>query len=381
MPDVKTRSELLAAAREIVEKAKIENRGLSADEQSSVDSHLDAVRARDAEQATDARAAADAKSKELLGALDQMASGRYQGQRDDSRRLCFGKSMSESAARKILAPEYGGQIKALAPSGSVLVDQEFSPDPISLGRVAQGLLDVLPVRQHSSPEYAFIRQGATGRTVNAAVVAPGALKPTSPLGLERDEQPLSVGAHLSELINRYWLLDAPSVAAFIDAELRFGLSVAVEAKVVADINATSGVQNQAYSTSVLQTIRKSITKLEITGYAPAAIVMHPTDFEGVELALSSVTAVEHLSLPFDAATRRLFGTPIVATVSEAAGVAHVIGVGTVVVDTDTRGISLDWSENATADSFAKNMIIARCEGRFGTSVLSPLGIVSADLTA
>jgi len=109
--------------------------------------------------------------------------------------------------------------------------------------------------------------------------------------------------------------------------------------------------------------------------------MHPTDFEGVELALSSVTAVEHLSLPFDAATRRLFGTPIVATVSEAAGVAHVIGVGTVVVDTDTRGISLDWSENATADSFAKNMIIARCEGRFGTSVLSPLGIVSADLTA
>jgi len=218
MPDVKTRSELLAAAREIVEKAKIENRGLSADEQSSVDSHLDAVRARDAEQATDARAAADAKSKELLGALDQMASGRYQGQRDDSRRLCFGKSMSESAARKILAPEYGGQIKALAPSGSVLVDQEFSPDPISLGRVAQGLLDVLPVRQHSSPEYAFIRQGATGRTVNAAVVAPGALKPTSPLGLERVEQTLSVVAHLSELINRYWLLDAPSVAAFIDAD-------------------------------------------------------------------------------------------------------------------------------------------------------------------
>ena len=368
------RNELLAKAREL-EKAKLENRGLTGAEQDQVDAGLNEVRS------IDARNTADTKSREFLNQLDDMAAGRYQGQRDDSRRLCFGKSMSEDAARKILAPDFTGQTKAIAPSGSVLVGQEFQADPIALGRVAQGLLDVLPVRQHSSPEYAFIRQGATGRTVNAAVVAPGALKPTSPLGLERVEQSLSVVAHLSELINRYWLLDAPSVAALIDAELRFGLSVAVEAKVVADINSTSGVQTQAYSTSVLQTVRKSITKLEITGYAPAAILLHPNDFEGIELALSSVTAIEHLSLPFDAATRRLFGTPIVTTVSEAAGTAHVIGVGTVVVDTDTRGISVDWSENSTADSFAKNMIVARCEGRFGTSVLSPLGIVIADLTA
>jgi hypothetical protein len=56
-------------------------------------------------------------------------------------------------------------------------------------------------------------------------------------------------------------------------------------------------------------------------------------------------------------------------------------VGTVALDTDTRGISVDWSENSTADSFAKNMLVARCEGRFGTSVVSPLGVVIADLTA
>ena len=34
-----------------------------------------------------------------------------------------------------------------------------------------------------------------------------------------------------------------------------------------------------------------------------------------------------------------------------------------------------------ADDFSKNLIRARCEGRFGTSVLSPLGVVSCDLTA
>ena len=104
-------------------------------------------------------------------------------------------------------------------------------------------------------------------------------------------------------------------------------------------------------------------------------------WEGVERALSSSNAVEHLSLPYDPASRRLFGVPIVATVSEAAGVAHVLAPEAVVVDTDSQGVGVQWSETSNSDDFAKNLIRARCEGRFGTSVLSPLGVVSCDLTA
>jgi hypothetical protein len=104
----------------------------------------------------------------------------------------------------------------------------------------------------------------------------------------------------------------------------------------------SGIQTQAYSTSVLHTIRTSLTKFEVAGLKPASIVLHPTDFEGIELALSSTTAIEHLSLPYDAATRRICGVRIVTTVSEDAGALR---------------------------------------GRFGTSVRSLLGLVLADLTA
>jgi hypothetical protein len=78
---------------------------------------------------------------------------------------------------------------------------------------------------------------------------------------------------------------------------------------------------------------------------------------------------------------RLFGVPMVATVSEAAGVGHVLATDAVVVDTDTIGLGVQWSETSNSDDFAKNLIRARCEGRFGTSVLSPLGVVSCDLTA
>ena len=42
---------------------------------------------------------------------------------------------------------------------------------------------------------------------------------------------------------------------------------------------------------------------------------------------------------------------------------------------------MQWSENSNATDFSENLIRARCEGRFATSVFSPLGVVVGDLTA
>ena len=59
----------------------------------------------------------------------------------------------------------------------------------------------------------------------------------------------------------------------------------------------------------------------------------------------------------------------------------VLAADAVVVDTDTQGIGVQWSETSNSDDFAKNSVRCRCEGRFDTSVLSPLGVVGCDLTA
>ena len=61
------------------------------------------------------------------------------------------------------------------------------------------------------------------------------------------------------------------------------------------------------------------------------------------MALSTINAVEQMSLPYDPASRRLFGVPVVATVSQAAGVGHVLGAGG--LDTDTQGVGVQWSAN------------------------------------
>src|SRR6478609_1045698 len=134
--------------------------------------------------------------------------------------------------------------KALAPSGVTIVGQEFVRDPVALGQVAHSLLDVLPTKQHTSAEYAYLRQSV--RTNNAAIVAEGAAKPTSVYSVVRVENSLQVIAHLSEGIPRYWLLDNQALEQFADSELHYGLGLAVEAKVLVDINATSGIQTQIH---------------------------------------------------------------------------------------------------------------------------------------
>ena len=47
--------------------------------------------------------------------------------------------------------------------------------------------------------------------------------------------------------------------------------------------------------------------------AAAVFVLHPTDCEAIELALSTVSAVEYQGLPFDPVARRLWGVPITLT--------------------------------------------------------------------
>ncbi|TGD90568.1 phage major capsid protein [Mycolicibacterium sp. CH28] len=316
------------------------------------------------------RAAASGAMAARLGGIDAASQlNEDSGTASTGDRLTFGRKMAEGLVSR----------KSLATSGAAVVGQEFRPDPIALGKPATGLLDVLPTVPHSSPLYAYLRQNT--RTNNAAVVADGNVKPTSTYGVTRIEQSLSVIAHLSEGIPHYWLSDNPTLTGFVQAELDYGLRKAVEAKVLADINATSGIVLQSWATSIPVTIRKAMTALETTGYTASAIVLHPSDFETIELALSSTNAVEHLGLPYDPAQRRLYGVPIATTIAQTAGVGHVLADGAAAVDLDTLGVQLTWSETSNSDDWSKNLVRARLEGRYGTSVYVPGGVVKATLAS
>jgi hypothetical protein len=73
--------------------------------------------------------------------------------------------------------------------------------------------------------------------------------------------------------------------------------------------------------------------------------------------------------------------PVVVATVQAAGVSHVLAAGAVTVNIDSQGMGVQWSETSNATDFAQNLIRARCEGRYATSVFAPAGVVVGDLTA
>jgi hypothetical protein len=104
------RSDLLAGARAVAEKAKLDNRGLTTGEQDQVDAAL--AEARDIGE----RLAASEKSAQILAGLDAMAAGNrgmnhnggqaapLLGLPGDGQRLAFSKQMATAAATKIAPP-------------------------------------------------------------------------------------------------------------------------------------------------------------------------------------------------------------------------------------------------------------------------------------
>ncbi|BDB43316.1 MULTISPECIES: phage major capsid protein [Mycobacterium] len=358
------RDQLRKRVHDLAQKAIDEGRDFTPSEKKIVDDALAALKAYDA---------GAAKTSDIMGQLDAMAAeagGDCGG--TGGKFLSFGKSWSAKAASGL------GQ-KGLATGSPVFVDTELTATPIPMNRPATSLLNILPVKKHGQPAYRYLRQSV--RSNAAAVVAEGAVKPTSTYTIVPIDGSLSVIAHLSEGVPRYWFVDATELKTFVEHELAYGIQTAVESKVLADINGTSGIQTQAYATSPLVTLRKSLTKLEALGFSPAGIVLHPLDWESVELQVASTNAIEHMSLPYDAASRRLFGVPVVVANVEASGTGHVLATGAVGVDTDTSGVALQWSEVSNATDFSTNTVRARCEGRFGTSVYQPLGVVKATLTS
>jgi hypothetical protein len=109
----------LSRARALADTAKSEGRGLTTSEQSAYD-----------EAIAKGRTAADGLRKmagdaELLSYTRELGADLGLTGTKSGQRLSFGKAMASEVATKMLG-EYGS--KALAPSGSTVVGQEFKPD-------------------------------------------------------------------------------------------------------------------------------------------------------------------------------------------------------------------------------------------------------------
>ncbi|ATD69188.1 MULTISPECIES: HK97 family phage prohead protease [Gordonia] len=380
----KGRDEQLALADSIIAGAEELKRDLTADEAADVEAATE--KAADLDTQIKAAKADDdvlRAASDLAGAVGTPGAG--DGTTDASGRLALtGRAGKAAAARIVKAiPERTRGVKALTAGAttSTILDSTVYNE----GRPPTSLLDVLTTRT-VTPTYSFLRQ--TTRTLNAAPVATGATKPTSPLTVTPVDGKLEVIAHISEQIPHYVLSDNTNLEQFVADEMLFGLHRAVEYQVLngdgeganlEGILETSGVIVQAFATNILTSIRKAITTLEAGGYSPQVLAISAADWEALELLSVTSGATDVRGLPVDAVTRKLFGVQAVVSNVLPAKTAALISNGAVAVDTDGN-IETVWSD-AVADDFAKNYVRCRVEGRFGVSVFRPAGIVKISTAA
>lgn len=387
------RRDLIADAKAIALRAKAAGRGLTAEEITSVNDKLSSVKQLD-EQISDAKSSADLIAR--IGALPDGGEHRPIDGTDPTggHYLALGaagrKSLGGRVAGKMREASALAGAKALLPSGEIASPIEMTTtSPLAQGRVIPGLLSVLPVVQHTSPRFAYLRQ--TSRSNNAAPVASGGLKPTSLYGLRQIVADLVVVAHVSEGIDKFMLEDAASLTQFIGDEMLFGLNQALEGQLLNGSGVapnmfgllnTSGIQTQpATAGDLLGTLRSAVTKLEAVGHNPGVWVLHPSDWERAELTKAAGTGEYLLGTgPVDRAARKLWGIPVALSVAVPVGTAVLLDVASVALDTDTAGVRIEWS-TAVGDDFSRNLIRARCEGRFALSVYQGFGVIKVTLPA
>jgi len=272
-------------------------------------------------------------------------------------------------------------IKALVAAGSSTTPVPLATAPILLGQPSLGLLSLIPVTQRDTPTYSYLRQSV--RTNNAAVVAPGATKPTSVYTVAKVDGSLAVYAHLSEPVDKYVLEDNSDLERFLDGELRNGVIRKVTSDAITAFSNASGAQTLTTSASYtavkgLDAIYQAASLIADAGFTPNLIVLSRDKYDGMRLA-KNADGDYYGGNPFEGGDRgNLWGGQTLISSDIPSGTALVLDTSKVGLSVDRSGIVTDWD---SITGFANNTVRARTEGRFGFDVFVPAGIAKITFTA
>lgn len=224
-----------------------------------------------------------------------------------------------------------------------------------------------------------------------------ALKPHTSLQLQPAQAPIRTIAHY-EVAHRNTLSDEPQLQSIIDTELLYGLRLMEDDQLlngdgtgenILGILRTPGVQqypgvpipspSPVLSTDTyVDAIRRAATRVMLAYYEPTGIVVHPFDWERMEL--TKTTQGEYVVAVNVAigAQKRLWQMPVIASPAMAQGTALVgaFGLGAKVYDREQSNIRV---AEQHADLFLRNAVAILAEERVGLTVSRPESFVKIDL--
>lgn len=280
------------------------------------------------------------------------------------------------------------------PSGTPGSFGSIQRDPIVVPPMrTRRVRDLFPSRTTTAAVIEYFRM--TGFTNNAATVAERdgsafAAKPQSGFTFVGEQAPVRTLAHW-EAAHRNVLSDEPQLRSIIDNELLYGLRLQEDEQILngdgtgenlTGIMETTGIQTYDWSDGVTKdnkadALRRAATLSFLAYYEPTGIVLHPNDWEDIELSKDDngqyLVAVS-VALGGEP---RLWRIPVVDTPAMTEGKALVGAFGTGAQLYDREQASIRISEQH-ADFFVRNAIVVLAEQRLALAVKRPEAFVSVN---
>ena len=275
------------------------------------------------------------------------------------------------------------------------------PRPMRTQRVR----DLFPVAQTRANLIQYVRVLGFLGGVNAARPVPErevvagvtnfGLKPHTSLEFAPAEAPVRTIAHY-EVGHRTVLDDEPALRSVIDTELLYGLRLAEDDQLlngdgngesVLGLLRTPGIQSYpgtvtpspvALRDTYLDAIRRAATRVWLANYEPTGIVLHPFDWERMELtkdANGQYLAAVNVQV---GAQKKLWQLPVTSSpaMNEGTALVGAFGLGAKVYDRQQGNIRIS---DQHADYFIRNAVVILAEERIALVVPRPESFIAVDL--
>ena len=276
--------------------------------------------------------------------------------------------------------------------------------------------DLFPVRRTTAQVIEYFRQlgftsisaadfaafpGYSGNNDAAAVPERSGdafgLKPQSSFQFVGEQAPVRTLAHW-EAAHRNVLADEPQLRSIIDNELLYGLRLLEDSQILngngtgenlKGVLQTTGIQVYNHVTSgaaatpddtKADALRRAATLSFLAYYEPSGIVMHPNDWEDIELTKDANGQYLVAVSVAMGGEPRVWRMPVVETPAIAEGTALVGAFGTGAQLYDREDASIRISEQHS-DFFIRNAIVILAEQRLALAVKRPEAFVKVTLNA
>jgi HK97 family phage major capsid protein len=240
----------------------------------------------------------------------------------------------------------------------------------------------------SSSSIEYVQE--TGFTNNAAMVAETAQKPESTMKFAEETTPVRTMAHWVHA-SKQILDDVPQLVSYIDARLRYGLALVEDAQlllgdgtgqnllgIIPQATAFDESRRKAGDTKI-DTLRRAMTQARLAQYPVSGFVMHPNDWEDIELTKTDDGAYLFAN-PQGLAGPTLWGRPVVETdaMPEGEFLTGAFRLGAQVFDREDANVEISTEDR---DNFIKNMITIRAEERLALAVYRPEAFITGEFDA